>query len=273
MQFIIAKPSKKIAKRQLDLRDRLWPNLNTKWLWHRKERNGFTSIPRCMSLICAIIDDCTQGQPAAMVYLDLWTRGFDESFVTLSKSREMAFHAGFVGQRAERTWKQRMKALGDLGFIAIQPGQSGPISYALILNPYHAIRRLHAAKDPRVTQEKFNALVERCLEIGETSLDDIDPGELLLPEPPPAEAAPAAPPPPVPAPAAIPGMSAPPTGFVATNIVHSPAAPRPMPGAIPVPPAPLAEPMFPVPAPPAPPANVTPNVPAAPPPGKLPDIT
>jgi hypothetical protein len=176
--LISTKPPKRIAKRQLELRDRLWPGLNTRWLWHRKERNGFTTIPRCISLIAAIIDDLTQGQPASGVYLDLWTRAFDENFVTLSKSREMAFHSGFVGQRSERTWKQRMKALAALGFIDIKPGPSGPISYALIKNPYLVIKALKQAKNLGVTEEKYNALVERCLEIGETSLDDDVPGDL-----------------------------------------------------------------------------------------------
>ena len=184
MLFINTKPPKKIAKRQVELRDRLWPGLNTKWLWNRKERNGFITIPRCISLICAIIDDLTPGQPASSVYLDLWTRGYDESFVTLSKSKEMAFHSGFVGQRAERTWKIRMKALGDLGFLELKPGQSGPISYALIINPYLAVKKLRLDGHQGVTEEKYNALVERCMEIGETSLDDDYPGDLLMPVPP-----------------------------------------------------------------------------------------
>jgi hypothetical protein len=182
-----AKVPKKIAKRQLELRDRLWPGVETKWLWHRKERNGFVTIPRCMSLICAIIDDLTPGQPASGVYLDVWTRAFDESFVTLSKSREMAFHSGFVGQRAERTWKHRMRQLADLGFLDIKPGPSGPISYALIKNPYLVIKELKTVGNFGVTEEKYNALIDRALEIGETSLDDdVPPALLALVPPPPA---------------------------------------------------------------------------------------
>jgi hypothetical protein len=199
--FFPPKVPKKIAKRQLELRDRLWPHVDTKWLWHRKERNGFITIPRCMSLICAIIDDLTPGQPASGVYLDIWTRAFDENFVTLSKSREMAFHSGFVGPRSERTWKQPMKQLADLGFLDIKPGPSGPISYALIKNPYLVIKELRASGNFGVTEEKYNALVERALEIGETSLDDDVPSALLIVPDSAAQkilTVPAAPPPPPP---------------------------------------------------------------------------
>lgn len=196
MDIIFTKPSKKIAKRQLELRDRLWPGLNKQWLWHRKERNGFTTIPRAISLIAAIIDDLTPGAPASAVYLDLWTRAYDESFVVLAKSREMAFHSGFTGQRSERTWKQRIRALADLGFIDLKGGQSGPLSYALIKNPYLVIKALREQGHQGVTSERYNALVERCLEIGETSLDDAVPTQLegLAPPQPPVSPTPSTPP-------------------------------------------------------------------------------
>ena len=102
-------------------------------------------------------------------------RAFDESFVTLSKPREMAFHSGFVGQRAERTWRGRMRILAELGFIDLQPGPSGPMSYALIFNPYLVIRRHHDQGHPGVREDKYNALIERAGEIGATDFDLPDP--------------------------------------------------------------------------------------------------
>ena len=61
-----------------------------------------------MPLILSLMDDVSKGQPISSTYLELWCRTFDESFVTLSKPREMAFHAGFDGRRAERTWRSRL---------------------------------------------------------------------------------------------------------------------------------------------------------------------
>ena len=128
-----------------------------------------------MPLMMSIMDDLAEGQPVSMTYLELWCRAFDECFVTLSKPREMAFHAGFTGQRAERTWRARMKILSDLGFIDIKEGPSGPMSYALIYNPYLVIRRLHAAKTFGVREDKYNALMERAGEISANDLDMPDP--------------------------------------------------------------------------------------------------
>lgn len=116
------------------------------------------------------MDDLSNGQPISKVYLELWARTFDENFVTLSKPKELAFHSGHAGQRAERAWKDRIRVLRDLGFIETKEGASGPFSYALLKNPYLVTKQHYL--DGRVPQEQYNALIERCLEIGETSLDD-----------------------------------------------------------------------------------------------------
>lgn len=170
-----SKPRKKIAQRQLDLRGRLWPHITDGHLWRRLDHHGFATIPRTMPLILTIMDDLANGQPVSTTYLELWGRAFDECFVTLSKPREMAFHSGFTGQRAERTWRARIKILADLGFIELQAGASGPMSYALILNPYLVIRRLHEQKNPGVREDKYNALIERAVEIGAADFSMPDP--------------------------------------------------------------------------------------------------
>jgi hypothetical protein len=172
---IIHKPRKKIAQRQLELRARLWPGLNESFIWQRKKHDGFTTTPRTMPLMISIMDDLSEGQPVSSTYLELWCRAFDECFVTLSKPREMAFHAGFTGQRGERIWRSRMKILADLGFIDIREGPSGPLSYALIFNPYLVIRRLRDQKRPGVREDKYNALMERAGEISASDLDMPDP--------------------------------------------------------------------------------------------------
>jgi hypothetical protein len=146
----------------------------------------------------SIMDDLA-GQPVSATYLDLWTRAYDESFVTLSKPREMAFHAGFVSQRAERTWKLKLKALHKLHFIDLKSGPSGPESYALIWNPYLVIKWHHENKTPGLREDKFNALAVRAIEIGDKTF--------APPAAPPAQAGSAPAPPPSPAPTPLPGPS------------------------------------------------------------------
>jgi hypothetical protein len=183
--FIVQKPRKKIAKRQLELRDRLWPDLATEWLWNRHTHDGFTTLPKTMPLMMSIMDDLAKGQPISSTYLELWCRTFDENFVTLSKPREIAFHSGFYGQRAERTWRARLKILADLHFIGLREGPSGPASYAIIFNPYKVIQRHHEKKTPGLREDKYNALMDRGLEIGDESLSPPTPapvGEPAEPE-------------------------------------------------------------------------------------------
>ncbi len=176
-------PRKKIAKRQLELRDRLWPDLPQDRLWTRHTHDGFTTLPKAMPLMLSIMDDLAKGQPVSSTYLELWCRTFDENFVTLSKPREMAFHSGFFGQRAERTWRARLNILADLGFISLREGPSGPASYALVYNPYKVIQDHHARRTPGLRTDKYNALVERAIEIGDESLSPPRPVEPSAPEP------------------------------------------------------------------------------------------
>jgi hypothetical protein len=163
-RIVVSRPPKKIQQRQLEIRARLWPGLDVANIWSRHTDDGFSTIPSTMPLIMSIIDDMA-GQPVSSVYLDLWTRAYDESFVTLSKPREMAFHSGLTSQRAERTWKQKLRLLHEHRFIDLKSGPSGPESYALIWNPYQVIKLHHEQKSPGLREDKFNALVVRALEI------------------------------------------------------------------------------------------------------------
>jgi len=172
---VIRPPRKKIAKRQLELRQRLWPEVGGEWLWSRHTHDGFTTLPKCMPLIMSIMDDLAKGQPVSSTYLELWCRMFDENFVTLSKPREIAFHSGFYGQRAERTWRGRLNILAELNFISLREGPSGPASYALIYNPYKVIRHHREQKNPGVRADKYNALLERAIDVGDDSFSPVPP--------------------------------------------------------------------------------------------------
>jgi hypothetical protein len=167
--FTVRRPIKRIAKRQLELRERLWPDVEPERLWSRHTRDGYTTMPKAMPLMLSIMDDLA-GQPVANTYLELWCRTYDESFVTLSKPREIAFHSGFYGQRAERTWRGRLKLLEELDFISLREGPSGPASYALLFNPYLVIRDHRQRGTPDLRADKYNALLERALEIGDESM-------------------------------------------------------------------------------------------------------
>jgi hypothetical protein len=162
----------KVQAKQMALRNKLWPNLDENTVWNRKKNQGFTTLPRTMPLFMQIMDSLSKGKPVSGVYLDLWCRTFDEGFVTLAdKQQTMAFSSGFSGQRAQQTWKNRIEILNKQGFIRLASGPAGPFSHALILNPYHVVKKLRARVKGHVPEDLWNALLARASEIG---ADDIE---------------------------------------------------------------------------------------------------
>lgn len=171
-----------ILARQLEARAKIWPDVTNLMLWDRNERDGFSTVPRTMPLIMNIMDGLSdKGFPVGQTYLELWCRLYDELFLTLNRPEEMAFYAGFTGQRAVRTWKDRVKRLAELGFIDLKSGPLGDMSYAIFFNPYHVIKRAYLKG--AVQEDKYRALVIRANEIGAFDLDDIDDtGGLIIPK-------------------------------------------------------------------------------------------
>lgn len=170
MKIFTAGRSRAIKEKNRELRMQLWPNIGDHQLWIRQQRSGFTTIPRALTLITSILNDLSKNKPLSSIYLELWCRANDEGFVII-KHDEMAFHAGFTGERAIRTWKDRLRTLERLGFVKLATGPSGPESYALIRNPYHAVAELRQNQTPGLTDASWNALRARMIDIGAKDLD------------------------------------------------------------------------------------------------------
>jgi hypothetical protein len=100
--------------------------------------------------------------------LSLWCRVFDESLVIIQNPTELAFEAGFSGQRALTTWTKRMKYLVELDFIATKEGAFGKYNYVLLFNPYVVIKRKYEAK--KIPEKQYNALFVRAQDVGATDL-------------------------------------------------------------------------------------------------------
>ena len=167
----MAARSKRIGAKTTALREKIWPDLTVDELWYRKKYDGFTSIPRTMPIIMNIIDDLSKAKPASKTYFALWGKAYDEMYVSLQNAEDLAYHSGFTGQRAIRTWKERMQSLADLGFIKVAAGPRGNLSHAVILNPHFVIRRLHEAGTAGLTEAAFNTLLERANEIGAEDME------------------------------------------------------------------------------------------------------
>lgn len=157
-------------KKRRAIREAVWPGLDEERLWRRLESTGFITIPRTLPLIVEIINCMTKGKPAGAAYFELWCRSFDECFVDMDDEDGMAFSTGFTGQRATSTWRDRIRALQNLGFIDVQT--KGGKSYALIYNPYQVIYQHHLNKTSGLTGDHYTALEIRVAGIGANDLGE-----------------------------------------------------------------------------------------------------
>jgi hypothetical protein len=150
-------------RRRLKLRDELWPDVAEDQLWDRTSFTGFTTIPRTIPLILRIIDSLDK-KTAGRVYLDLWCRAFDDYVVEVRDEYEAAFASGYEGQRAIRTWRERLDVLERLGFIRTTKTPHGAYRYVLILEPHQVIADLQAKG--KLSEEASLVLKAQLLSIG-----------------------------------------------------------------------------------------------------------
>ena len=157
-----AKRISKAVERALRVRATHWPNVAEEELWHRKRCDGYTSIPRTLPILMSIIDSQTKNQPAGRTYFGVWARAFDESVVIIENPMSLAFEAGFSGERAVTTWRQRMQALKTMGFIDACKGSWGNFHFVLLRNPHKVVWKLKSKIQPQL----FMQLEDRAIEIG-----------------------------------------------------------------------------------------------------------
>ena len=155
--------------RALAMRVELWPDVAEDFFWDRTKASGFTTMPRTTAYLMNIIDTLTKGQPAGMTYLTIWCRLFLPGIVEIATEKQMAFEAGFTGERAVDTWRKRMRQLRKLGFIDYKAGTDHDFQWVLVLNPHHVVQRLGSK-----VQERYRAAWrDRAMEIGAKDLGQL----------------------------------------------------------------------------------------------------
>lgn len=158
------KRESKADKFNKELRQRHWPKLPKDATWDRHKATGFTTIPRCLSHVMLIMDSLSSGKPVSATYFTLWCHARDQHVLDIRNPNELAYESGFGGQRAESTWRERMKILQELGFILAEKGRYGDFTYVVILNPFHVIDHLNSSGG--IQNAKMDALLDRLSDVG-----------------------------------------------------------------------------------------------------------
>jgi len=161
-----APPPKRAAgiKRE-NLRNQLWPDSPTLF-WDRNKVDGFTTVPRTLGLIITLIEmlaERQKGHDVARVYFELWCRIFDEGTTEIQDEEAVAFASGFVTSRKQRSWKERVKTLVDLGFIRVAPLGVRTSGLILVLDPHQVVKKLRSQN--LVPDSWWGAYTKRATEI------------------------------------------------------------------------------------------------------------
>jgi hypothetical protein len=169
-------------RRRENLRINLWPG-SEGWIWTINDEAvvGFATMSRLMPWICTLIRDLSGGRAGdpSSVYLELWCKDWGQGIVSIQDEQECAFAAGYSGNRAVRTWRERMFKLVELGFIKSQQEGNREFGQVLLLNPITVCAKLRA--DGKVPDEWWTSFVRRAGEI-----------KAAIPKPPFFQAAPTA---------------------------------------------------------------------------------
>lgn len=141
-----------------------FPSFPSVFIWHRKTKDGFTTIPRTMPIVMQAIDVQSKGNPAGHTLMCLWARSPDTPFLLIENPATFAAEAGFQGERAVDTWRKRMKRLRELFMIQTKPGPSGEFHYVLLTNPNSAVEwmRTHGL----VQEGLYARFIDRLMEVG-----------------------------------------------------------------------------------------------------------
>ena len=148
---------KKVSEGELNLRNSIFPDAE-KLIWDKTRDQGFVTIPKTMPYIVLMLNEMSEkGKPLGDIYQILWTYTWNNNgFVRLGNIDELAFVAGFKGERGVRTLRDRLRALEKLGFLVLKPYGSNPTGFAFIPNPHPVILALHEKHLNATAAEKAN---------------------------------------------------------------------------------------------------------------------
>lgn len=140
-------------------------------MWPPEAGGGWAKVPRVLAIILQLLRLKTVRGTArgtedpGSVYVELLTHVWGEGVFEIEDERKHAEAAGYQrGERQLRTWRERMRALVDLGFICTAPHGTSEFDYVIIVNPYIAVENLYRQK--RIGEGWWLAFRERWVKEG-----------------------------------------------------------------------------------------------------------
>lgn len=125
------------------IRKKIWAGEDA---WTGDNEKGFFQAPRTLPLILLLISMKRIGTKgnAARVYLELWSRHMGGGVIEMKHEGDHAYAAGYVGNRAMRTWRDHMVLLEKNGFIKTKASGNQRFKYVMLVHPTAVVEKLRA---------------------------------------------------------------------------------------------------------------------------------
>jgi hypothetical protein len=146
----------------------MWPDAD-KIVWSRHTDDGYSTVPRTLPLIMTLIDLLETSVDASRVYTELWSRVHDEGFIEMVDEAEHAYASGYVTPRGQRSWRERIQVLEDLGFIKVKPKGGWRYGYVLLVHPHDVVETLMNTRGKDIPEAWRNLYLQRLSQIGARS--------------------------------------------------------------------------------------------------------
>lgn len=155
---------KRITRRRRAQRDTLWPDASA--VVFQTAAGGWSQTPRTVPMIASLIDGMGGKDNAGRVYLVLWSYEYGDGFVDIPDPAQLALEAGYLTNRAERTFAERIESLRTLGFLRTAAVGLRDTGFVLLLDPHTVVARLRRETPELVPDRWWSAFVARCADIG-----------------------------------------------------------------------------------------------------------
>jgi len=171
----------KTSERRLKLCKEFWPDEHA---WTGKNEKGWFPSPRTLPLVLALLGskELSGKCDPSKVYLELLARHISDGVIEMAHEGEHAFAAGYVGNRAVRTWHERVRLLEKNGFIKTKAKGNQLFGWVLLVHPTAAVQRLRDAG--KVPERWWDAYRGRRIETGARPYKDLErekPSEKVVP--------------------------------------------------------------------------------------------
>src|SRR5437773_952761 len=169
--MVTGKRGKADADREV-LRESLWPNSGDK-VWKSTNEVRFFQAPRSLPLFLRLLREkniCGKLDPSR-VYEEFFSRHWGQGIVEVLDEDDHAYCAGYDGPRALRTWRERVNALAEVGFIRVFTKANRKIGYVILVDP--RLAALELRRQGKVSDIWWQTFQERQRKVKAPT--DVDP--------------------------------------------------------------------------------------------------